>query len=640
MRAARWFIGRWRELRGEASRARRLRELLAMLRPYRARVALMFVALIVSTLAALAPPFLAKHAIDDGIIAKNTGVLVLIVALFAVSALVNWGATYAQTFLTGWVGQRVLQNMRIRLFGHLQAMPVDFYARRKTGVLVSRLTNDVQALDQLVTDGVVTLFSSTVTLIAVTAILLTQDVPLALATFTVFPLVAAASFVFRVVSTGVFRATRERIAAISAYLQETISGVGVVRAYGQEPRHVERFRELNEANRVTHMKTVYLNAAYFPAVELLSAIGTAVILLYGGSRALSGDLTIGVLVLFVGYVQIFFDPIQQLSQLYTTYQAGMAALDKIFDLLAEQPGMSDRPGAVELGPIHGAIEFEDVWFSYDPRAGGAGDGGGGAAATTPGEDGTARGALGAAGAAPGEIAAGADRAQPAWALRGIDIAIAPGETIALVGATGAGKSTFAKLVARFHDPARGRVTIDGHDLRDVRVRSLRTQLGYVPQEGYLFSGSVADNIAFGRPGATRDEVEQAARAVGVHELVAAMPDGYDTAVGERGSHLSAGQRQLIAFARALCAQPRLLILDEATASVDVRSEARIESAMRRLLAGRTAIVIAHRLSTIQRASRIAVLDHGRIVELGTHAELVDAGGRYSELYTAWAESAA
>ncbi len=597
----RLFAALWRLVRGEDQRGRKLRWLVGQLRPYRGRVALMFLGLALATGAGLAPPYLAGRAIDSGILAEDLGALDLIVAAFVVVSVLYAAATYLQTYMVGWVGTRVLQDLRRRVFTHLQSMSIGFFTRRSPGVLISRMTNDIEALNQLVTSGVVTMFSSTLTLVGVVVIMLLLDVQLALVTFLTFPLILIASVAFRIVSQGAYRATRERIAAITAYLQESLSGVRVVRSFGQEPRHLDEMTELNEQNRAVNMKTVYLNASYFPAVELLAAVATATILLYGGSQAIDDEIKVGVIVAFVGYLTTFFEPIQQLSQLYTTYQQGMAALDKIFDLLDTEPDMVDAPGAIDPGTLRGEIELDGVWFSY---------------------------------------AEGDEPTEDAWALRGVDLHVPPGQTLALVGATGAGKSTFAKLVARFYDPQQGRVLVDGHDLRGVQQRALRRQLGIVPQEGFLFSGSVRENIAFGRPEAGEEEIGAAIAAVGATEFVAGLPDGIETEVGERGIQLSAGQRQLVAFARALLAEPRILILDEATSNVDVRTERTIERGLERLLAGRTAIVIAHRLSTIRRAGKIVVLEGGEIAEQGTHDELIGAGGPYAKLYGAWAESSA
>ncbi len=480
----------WRLVRGERQRTRKLRWLFGLLRPYRGRVVVTLVALVAATAAGLAPPYLAGRAIDNGIATHDLSALDLIVVAFVLSALVYWAATYTQTYLVGWVGQRALQDLRERIYTHLQGMSIGFFTRNRPGVLISRLTNDVEALDTLVTDGVVTLISSTLTLLGVVVILLLLDLPLALVTFVTFPLLAVGSVVFRIASSGAYRLTREKIANITAYLQETLSGRagGAELRAGAAPPGADGGAQRGEPGRQHDARSTST-----PPTSRRSSCcrrsAPRVILLYGGYQAIDGNIQIGVLVAFVGYLNAFFDPIQQISQLYTTYQQGMAALDKIFDLLETQPDMVDQPDALDPGRLRGEIELDDVSFSYGE------------------ED---------------------------WALDGIDLHIPAGQTVALVGETGAGKSTLAKLVARFYDPQRGRLLVDGHDLRELSSRALRSQLGIVPQEGFLFSGTVRENIAFGRPDASEEEIRAAADAVGADTFIERLRDGYETEIGERG----------------------------------------------------------------------------------------------------------
>jgi ABC-type multidrug transport system fused ATPase/permease subunit len=573
----------------------RLHFLAQLARPYPGRTALALATLVLYTLFALIPPLLVKFAFDGPLGTHDLAALSLIVAAFVAAGVAAFVLSGLQTYFTGWVGERALADLRIRLFDHLQRLSLGFYERNRTGATISRITNDVEALDILLTDGIASLVQNSLVLVGTVFFLFYLDWRLALATLVVLPLMGLVTAWFRSRSNHAYRRVRERLGLVTATLAEDISGMRVVQSFTREPTSQTTFRGVNARYREANYETVLLNGTYFPAVDVLSSVATAIVLGAGSWLVIDGNMTTGTLLAFVLYLANFFDPVQQLSQLYNTFLSATAALDRITSLLEEEPDTVDAEDARDLPPIRGHVRFEHVRFGYGDLP---------------------------------EV------------LHDFDLDVPAGTTVALVGHTGAGKSTIAKLLARFYDPRSGRITIDGTDLLEVTQRSLRNQLGIVPQEGFLFAGSIADNIAFGRPEATRAEIADAAAAVGADAFLGEIPEGLDTEVGERGFRLSLGQRQLVAFARALLADPRILILDEATSSVDIGTERKIDRGLRRLLTGRTAFIIAHRLSTIRRADLIVVLDHGRIVETGTHDELIGRPGPYTRLYGDWAAEVA
>jgi ATP-binding cassette subfamily B protein len=538
-----------------------------------------------------AGPLFTRWAIDRGVIARNTGWVLAMGLLYLTSIIINTVVTRYRILITGRLGQTLMKRLRVRVFSHIQRLSLDFYTGEKAGRIMTRMTSDIEALSELLQDGLINLAVQLTTLIFLIGVLFWMNVRLALLiTVVIVPVMTIMTLWFRAASERTYGNVRERIADVLADLQENLSGVRIVTAFNRQRYNVVRHRNIVGAHYDANVDTARVAAIYGPGTDFVGAVGQAAVLLVGGWMLFDGKVSPGELVAFVLFITQFFAPIQQLVQLYNTYQSGQAAVVKLRELLSTRPSVEERPDADDLPPIDGEITFEDVTFGYEPN-------------------------------------------RPV--LAHVDLTIAPGETFALVGQTGAGKSTIAKLVTRFYDPTEGRVLVDGHDLRGVTLSSLRRQLGVVPQEPFLFGGSIRDNVAFARPAATDDEVAGACRKVGLGELIDRLPDGIHTPVFERGSSLSSGERQLLALARAFMAEPRVLVLDEATSSLDLRSEAIIEKALDVVLEGRTAILIAHRLSTAMRADRIAVVDDGRIAELGSHAELIARGGLYARMFATW-----
>lgn len=574
---------------GRAFDPRVVRRILRYTLPYKWQMILAAVTIVLASVCVTLRPYVVGQAIDQGIVQGDMAYLGRMVGLFLGLAVLAQVLAYVRISAMFWAGQNILYDLRLDLFKKLQTLSLAFYSEYKVGQLMSRLTNDVERLEQLVTWAALAVISDLVNLASVVFIMVKMNPRLSLLTLVVLPIMALTTGLWRVHAREAYRWTRRAIARVNSDLNENISGVRVVQSFSREAYNYRRFAdEINQENFDANVASARLAAVFFPVVDFLGLVATGIVIWYGGTQVLGEQITPGLLVAFVMYVDRFFWPIRDLAMRYNTWQMAMAAGERLFDLLDTKPSIVSRRGAIRLGTLRGAVRFEGVSFSYD-----------------------------------GETTV----------LQDISLDVQPGQTVALVGATGAGKSSFIKLLGRYYDVTAGCILVDAHDVRDVDVASLRAQMGVVLQETFLFSGSVMDNVRYGRLTATDEEVIAAAKAVGAHEFIVKLPQGYDTEIEEGGAILSMGQRQLLAFARALLADPRILVLDEATSSVDTQTERLIQEAMGRLLKGRTAFVIAHRLSTITRADQIVVLDHGRIVEQGSHEELLALGGHYYRLYS-------
>jgi ATP-binding cassette, subfamily B, multidrug efflux pump len=568
--------------------ARLMRRLLRYLHPYRWHAAAALVLLVLQSGLALVGPRLTQQALDAAIPRRDLGLLALLVALYLGTLLFEFVIEYGGTILTAWIGQRVMYDLRMEIFERLQRLSVPFFDRNPVGRLMTRVTSDVETLNELFSSGVVTIFGDVFTLVAIMVMMLAIDVRLALVTFSVIPLVWLTAAVFRRRVREAFRDIRYRLARLNAYLQERLSGMRIVQLFGREEVSARRFGELNREHLDAHLRSITIYAIFFPVVEVLTAVAMALLLWYGGLRVLDGTLTVGVLAAFIQYTRRFFQPLQDLSEKFNLLQSAMASSERVFALLDEPVTVPEPALPHRLpDPVRGEVCFEGVWFRYSP------DG--------------------------------------AWVLRDVTFTASPGRTIALVGHTGAGKTTIVSLLLRFYDPERGRITVDGVDIRELSTAELRAVIGFVQQDLFLFTGDILHNLTLGAP-ITPDAARAAARRVGADRFIERLPAGYAHRLGERGRSLSVGERQLLSFARALALDPRILVLDEATSSVDAEAEAQIQRAIAELMTGRTSLVVAHRLSTILHADEILVLHHGEIRERGSHAELLALGGLYDRLY--------
>jgi ATP-binding cassette subfamily B protein len=573
--------------------------LVSLLRPYKVTVAVLAVVVVVENVARLCVPLLVQRGIDHGIppITAGGSAHELILIVVALCAVVCVQAVSRMLFLrrSGQIGQTVLRELRRRVFRHFGRLDVAFHDRYTSGRVVSRSTNDVEAIQEMLETGFDSLITAALTLVGTSVLLIVLDWRLGLMCLVAFPILVALAAWFRTESAKTYREVRESAALVIVQFVETMTGIKAVQAYRREERNQEIFEDVADRYRDINERTFKLVAIFMPGVKLVGNITTGVVLLYGGYLVLHGEMTVGTLTAFLLYLRMFFEPMQEITQFFNTFQSASSALEKLAGVLAQRPAIADPADPTPLADVRGEVEFRGVEFAYvDDHP----------------------------------------------VLPGLNLAVPAGQTVALVGTTGAGKTTIAKLIARFYDPTAGAVTLDGVDLRSLTQDDLRRHVVMVTQENFMFSGTVADNIRFGRPDATDAEIRAAAEAVGADRFIHALPEGYDTDVAKRGGRLSAGQRQLVAFARAFLADPDVLILDEATSSLDIPSERMVQNALKTVLADRTALVIAHRLSTVEVADRVLVLEHGRIIEDGAPAELIRDDGHYASLHQAWVRSLA
>ncbi|MEZ0334331.1 MAG: ABC transporter ATP-binding protein [Gemmatimonadales bacterium] len=576
------------ELPGRGYDAALMRRLVGYLRPYRRHAALALVLLLLQSGLALIGPRLTEQALDAAIPRRDVALLGLLAALYLGVLLFDFVVEYCGALLTTWIGQRVMYDLRMRIYEHLQRLSISFYDRNPVGRLMTRVTSDVETLNELFSSGVVTIFGDVFTLVAIMVMMLAIDLELALVTFSVIPFVWLTAAIFRRRVREAFRDIRFRLARLNAYLQERLSGMRIVQLFGREQASARRFAELNREHLDAHLRSITIYAVFFPVVEVLTSVAMALLLWYGGLRVLDSTLTVGVLAAFIQYTRRFFQPLQDLSEKFNLLQSAMASSERVFALLDEPVTVAEPAVSRKLpNPVAGEVRFEGVWFRYSP-------------------DGP-------------------------WVLRDISFTASPGRTIALVGHTGAGKTTIVNLLLRFYDPDRGRITIDGTDIRDLSTAELRSIIGFVQQDLFLFTGDILHNLTLDAP-ISQEAAREAASRVGADRFIERLPSGYAHRLGERGRSLSVGERQLLSFARALALDPKILVLDEATSSVDAEAEAQIQRAIAELMAGRTSLVVAHRLSTILHADEILVLHHGEIRERGSHRELLAQEGLYQRLY--------